>query len=70
MKRPKASFQLFDANRQRISQVNVHHPAAKVQAKVKLRLRISRNWPFFTFHNKNFSNLRAVNSRPTALRKS
>jgi len=55
MKRPKASFQFFDTNRERITHVNVRHPAAKIQSRAKSRLRSSHDWPSFTFHNKNLS---------------
>lgn len=52
MKRPKAAFQFFDANRKRINRLNVRHPAVKMQAKAGLRS--IHDWPFFAFHNKNF----------------
>jgi len=58
MKRPKASFQLFDANRQRISYVNVRHSIGKEQTVASVGLRSSHHWAFFAFHNKNFSGLR------------
>ena len=43
MKRPKASFQFFDTNRERITHVNVRHPAAKIQSRAKVRLRSSHD---------------------------
>lgn len=72
MKRPKASFQLFDANRQRSTYVNVRHPVANEQTEASVGLRSSHDWPFFAFHNKNLSDLRGgefgINGAPQIAR--